>query len=73
MTDYCLLPRDCQKDFAAYMTKQYGVDYGRRYLAVVTNPLPVVTGKYGGREKGNRQLPQITDVPLKKVFDRSQS
>jgi hypothetical protein len=40
MTDYCLLPRECQKDYAAYLANQYGIDYSYRYLAVVTNPEP---------------------------------
>jgi hypothetical protein len=70
MSDYCLLPRSCQKDYAAYMANQYGKDYGERYLAVVTNPFPNPTSKKpGGREKGNRELPQIKLQQLKQVFD----
>ena len=74
MTDYCLLPRECQKDFAAYMSKEYGIDYAHRYLAVVTNPFPTPTSKKsGGRFTGNRELPQIRGGELKKVFELSQS
>lgn len=69
MTDYCLLPRSCQKDFAAYMASQYGIDYAMRYLAVVTNPFPNPTSKKsGGRLSGNRELPQIKLQQLKEYF-----
>lgn len=75
MSDYCLLPRECQKDYAAYMASQYGIDYAYRYLAIVTNPFPTPTSKKsGGRKRsGTRQLPQIKYVPLKQVFDLCQS
>jgi hypothetical protein len=70
MTDYCLLPRKCQKDYAAYLANQYGIDYSYRYLAVVTNPFPnPASKKSGGRFTGSRELPQIKYVQLKKVFD----
>jgi hypothetical protein len=73
MSDYCLLPDECQKNEAAYMANQYGIDYGMRYLAVVTNPKPTPTSKKSsGRFTGNRELPQIKYVQLKKVFDVSQ-
>lgn len=69
MSDYCLLPNKHQKDFAQYLTNQYGKDYGYRYLAVVTNPLSSGNGKFGGRLSGNRQLPQIKYAQLNHVFD----
>ncbi|NJK51041.1 hypothetical protein HC931_25665 [Candidatus Gracilibacteria bacterium] len=74
MTDYCLLPDECQKNEAAYFASQYGIDYSYRYLAVVTNPFPTPTSKKsGGRKRsGSRQLPQIKLQQLKKVFDLSQ-
>jgi hypothetical protein len=72
MSDYCLLPRSCQKDYAAYLANQYGIDYSYRYLAVVTNPEPNPTSKKpGGRFTGSRELPQIRYVQFKKVFDVS--
>jgi hypothetical protein len=69
MTDYCLLPDECQRKYAAYMANQYGIDYSYRYLAVVTNPKPNTSKKSGGRFTSSRQLPQIKYVQLKKVFD----
>ncbi|NJO93357.1 MAG: hypothetical protein HC820_01455 [Hydrococcus sp. RM1_1_31] len=69
MSNCCLLPNKNQKDFAEYMMNQYGKDYGYRYLAVVTNPLSSGNGKFGGRSKGNRQLPQIKYGQLNHVFD----
>jgi hypothetical protein len=73
MSDYCLLPRSCQKDYAAYLANQYGKDYSDRYLAVVTNPVPnPASKKSGGRFTGNRELPQIKLGQLKQVFDLCQ-
>jgi hypothetical protein len=70
MSNYCLLPDECQRNYAAYMANQYGKDYGERYLAVVTNPFPNPTSKKpGGRFTGNRELPQIKLQQLKQVFD----
>jgi hypothetical protein len=73
MSDFCLLPRSCQKEFAAYMANEYGIDYSYRYLAVVTNPFPTPTSKKsGGRLSASRQLPQIELQQLKQVFDLCQ-
>lgn len=68
MSNYCLLPNNCQKDFAEYLANQYGKDFGDRYLAVATNPNPFYK-KSGSRGKSDKQLPQIKYAALKKVFD----